>query len=63
MRTEKPCLLYTSGARDGEGLDALTDDGGSLRGGLGALLDGQRAAQGVSPVSYTHLQKYPLQCF
>ena len=39
------------GARDGEGLDTLTDDGGSLRGGPGALLDGQRAAQGVSPLS------------
>ena len=38
------------GARNGEGLDALTDDGGSLRSALGALLDGQRAAKGVGPL-------------
>ena len=37
-------------ARNGEGLDALTDDGSGLRSGLHAALEGQGAAQGVGPL-------------
>ena len=33
------------GAGNGEGLDALADDGGSLRSGLGATLDSESAAR------------------
>ena len=38
------------GAGNGEGLDALADDGSGLGSVLGALLDGQGAAQGVGPL-------------
>ena len=38
------------GARNGEGLDALADQGSGLRSGLSALLDGQCAAEGVGPL-------------
>lgn len=33
------------GAGNGEGLDALADDGGSLRSSLGATLDSESAAR------------------
>ena len=39
------------GAGNGEGLDALADDGSSLRSGLGATLDSESAAEGVGPLS------------
>ena len=38
------------GAGNGEGLDALADDGGSLRSSLGATLDSESAAEGVGPL-------------
>ena len=38
------------GAGDAEGLEALADHGGGLRGALGALLDGDGAAADVGPL-------------
>ena len=39
------------GAGNGERLDALADDGSSLRSGLGLALDSESAAEGVGPLS------------
>ena len=42
--------VLSNGAGHAEGLEALADDSGGLRGVLGALLDGESAAEGVGPL-------------
>ena len=48
--TQTNLAVLGNGAGHAEGLEALADDSGGLRGVLGALLDGESAAEGVGPL-------------